>query len=160
MLGNSSASTIEAARRWIGRDERDPRVVQLVNDYVAAWDWAVPPKPGELPDWCTLALMEWIREGLDLGPWPLTKFRAPLADFPWRWWVGDVGDLITIGTSSSRVQEVEYPAPGDVYTQGTTHAGLVVEVEGNGFTTIDANWSNAVGSRTTSVAGKRFWRWK
>ena len=154
-----AASTISAAKRWIGRDEQDPRVVRLVDDYVKAWDWAVPPKPGELPDWCVIALMEWIREGLELPPWPITKYRAPLSGFPWRFWLGDVGDVISIGLESPAVQEVNYPKPGDVYTQGTSHAGLVVEVDGDRFTTVDANWSNAVGSRRTHMSGKRFWRW-
>jgi len=159
VLESSSASTIREARTWIGLDEQDPRVQDLVDQYVEAWQWATPPPPGEIPDWCAIALMEWIRVGLGLPAWPLTEFRAPLAGFPWGWWVGDVGQLITIASSSTAITEVSTPQPGDVYTQGVSHAGLVVEVDGSRFTTVDANWSNAVGSRSASTLNKRFWRW-
>ena len=156
---NVKPDTVKAASRWLGKTEQDPEVVDLVADYVTAWQWAVPPGPGEIPDWCAIVAMEWIREGGGFEPWPIDVYRAPIPGFPWQYWIGDVGDLIQMGMNSPRITEVRTPSPGDLYTQGTTHAGVVATVEGSAMTTIDGNWSNAVGTRRTSLAGKRFWSW-
>ena len=159
MTPRPARNTVTAAKKWLGKDESDPAVIDLVNEYVKAWQWATPPSPGELPDWCAIIVMEWVREGGGFDRWPVATYRAPSPDFPWYFWVGDVGDLIAIGSASPRVTEVTVPEAGDVYTQGTTHAGVVASVDGSSFTTVDGNWSHAVGSRTTGQAGKRFWRY-
>ena len=143
---------------WLGQTEQSAKVRALITDYATAWQWAEAPDFDQgAPDWCGIWAMEVIREALGLPPWPTMLYQAPLPLHPWGRWYGSVGDIIKV--AEGKGFEVQSPAPGDLYSIGTTHVGLVRSVEDNRIVTFDANWSNEVGSRTTGTADKRFWRW-
>ncbi len=145
------------AQRWLGMDERSLTVQRLVSDYTRAWQWLEVPTVGNMPDWCGLWALEIVREAMGLPAWPLGLFKAPLPLHPWGAWYGSVGDIKDV--ASQRGMLVSSPEPGDLYALGSTHVGLVRSVSDGTMTTYDGNWSNAVGSRTTTTADKQFYRW-
>ena len=152
----SIGRTLSAARGWLGETTGSARVQQMLSDYETAWEW---PAPDPHADWCAMVVMEWLREGLQLEPWPISVFRAPIAAHPFGLWWGNVSDLAREG--ERRGYERELPEPGDVYVNSSlSHAGLVESVDSSGVNTIDGNWSSSVTRRSgLQPHGLRYFRW-
>ncbi len=149
-----------SAGAWAGRTEDSPEVLDLVNQYMEAWQWPAEDRPGPdgpVIDWCGIWVAQVLKEAYLPGvPWPIYLYTAPLPLHPFERWLGGVGQILAL--AEGKGWEVSSPQPGDMYSIGTTHVGIVRAVSGETFATWDANWSNQVGSRTTSTDGKRFFR--
>ena len=171
--GAVRASVLLAALSDLGAKEEPPgsnagpeiyHLVRGISDY---W-WS----DLDAPDWCAASVSQWIRRGLGLPNWRLTRTKpfAPSIDgHPWgQFYVGvkQIFDWAQSVEDSTPGVWLTKPEPGAVFLicserDGRTvyeHTGIVLSVdeEAGTLTTIEGNWSSAVTSRTLSISYPRY----
>lgn len=116
------------------------------------------------PDWCAASVSQWIRRGLGLPNWRLTRTKpfAPVVEgHPWGRFLVGVRQIVDWAESVEDEHPGVWlagPEPGAVFIIASEqdgrvvyeHTGLVLAVhpEDGTVTTIEGNWSSGVRSRT------------
>ena len=122
------------------------------------------------PDWCAASVSQWVRRGLALPNWRLTRtkpFAPSLDGHPWGRFLVGVKQLYEWAVSVEDQHPgvwLTKPEPGAVFLicserDGRTiyeHTGLVLEVDGDHIVTIEGNWGSKVTSRRLAASYPRY----
>ena len=172
--GAVRASVLLAALSDLGAKEYPPgtndgpEIHHLVRGIADYW-WS----DLTAPDWCAASVSQWIRRGLGLPNWRLTRtkpFAPSIEGHPWGQFfvgVGQIYDWAELAEEDYPGVWLSKPEPGAVFLicserDGRTvyeHTGLVLEVdeEAGEIVTVEGNWSSAVTSRRLASAYPRYY---
>ena len=167
------ASVLLAALSDLGAAEDPPgsndgeQIHHLVRGIADYW-WS----DLEHPDWCAASVSQWVRRGLGLPNWRLTRtkpFAPSIPNHPWgQFYVGvkQIYDWAVSVEDEHPGVWLSKPQPGCVFIiasdrddGGTTyqHTGLVLDVEGEQVVTVEGNWDQKVTSRRLPVGYPRYY---
>lgn len=156
------ASVLLAALSDLGASEdppgsnEGPQIAHLVRGIADYWFSDL-----KHPDWCAASVSQWVRRGLGLPNWRLTRtkpFAPSVAGHPWgKFYVG----VKQIYEWACDVEDehpgvwLQRPEPGAVFIiashrDGRTiyeHTGLVLSVDGDHVVTVEGNMNQKVCSR-------------
>jgi len=156
----AAVSDLGAAEEPPGSNQ-GPQIAHLVRGIADYW-WS----DLKHPDWCAASVSQWLRRGLGLPNWRLTRtkpFAPSVEGHPWgQFFVGvrQIYDWACEAEDEHPGIWLQRPEPGCVFIiasqrDGRTvyeHTGLVLQVDGEYIVTVEGNMGQKVCSRRLRVS--------